>query len=136
MVLDTPLKAIRLADSELTRPFWAAAREGRLTYQQCDDCTRAFFRPEIACPHCRSQAWTWRDSQGEGSLYSFSVMHRPPTPDFEAPFIFAAVELDEGWSMFSNLIGLGADRAKIGMRLKVAFRAVSDEVTLPYFAPA
>jgi uncharacterized OB-fold protein len=135
-MLEAPLSDLTLAASELTQPFWDAAREGRLLYQRCDGCDRAFFRPEVVCPHCRSRSWSWRESKGEGSLYSFSVMHRAPTPAFTAPFIFAAVELDEGYAMFSNLIGLEPDDARIGMRLKVAFRAVTDDATLPYFEPA
>lgn len=134
-MLQPPLSEFELVDSELTRPFWEAAKAGRLTYQQCDACERAFFRPEVACPHCRSRAWTWRESKGQGSLYSFSVMHRAPTSAFTAPFIFAAVELDEGWTMFSNLVGLQPEDARIGMRVKVTFHPVSDALTLPYFEP-
>jgi uncharacterized OB-fold protein len=46
------------------------------------------------------------------------------------------VDLDEGWSMFSHLVGLEIEEARIGMRLKVTFHKVSDELTLPLFAPA
>lgn len=134
-MLQPPLSDVKLLKSELTKPFWEAAKDGRLLYQRCSGCDRAFFRPEIACPHCRSREWTWQESKGEGTLYSFSVMHRAATPAFTAPFIFAAVELDEGYPMFTNLVGLEPDDAKIGMRVKVLFHAVGDD-TLPYFAPA
>ena len=135
-MLEAPLKHFDFPATWLTRPFWDACKQGRLTYQRCDDCGKAFFRPEVACPHCLSQAWTWRDSAGLGTLYSFSVSHRAPTPAFTAPFVFAAVDLDEGYSMFSNLIGLEIDDAKIGMRLQVVFHPLSDEMTLPLFRPA
>ena len=135
-MLAPPLSVFDLQPSALTRPFWDACKQGRLTYQRCKACGTAFFRPEIACPACLSQDWEWRDSSGQGSLYSFSVSHRAPTPAFKAPFIFAAVDLDEGWSMFSNVVGLEPEAARIGMRLKVIFHPVSDDLTLPLFQPA
>jgi uncharacterized OB-fold protein len=135
-MLEAPLSYVELTASALTRPFWDACRQGRLTFQCCSDCGKAFFRPEIACPHCLSPRWTWETSAGLGALYSFSISHRAPTPAFKAPFIFAAVDLDEGWTMFSNLIGLETDDARIGMRLRAVFHPVTDGVTLPLFEPA
>jgi len=135
-MLEPPLKHFLLPATALTKYFWDACREGRLTYQRCDECGAAFFRPEIACPHCLSRNWNWRESKGAATLYSFSVSYRAPTPAFAAPFIFAVVDVDEGYSMFSNLVGLEIDAAKIGMRLKASFHAVSDEMTVPLFRPA
>lgn len=135
-MLEPPLSHFDLQPSFLTQGFWDAAKEGRLIYQRCSSCEKAFFRPEIACPHCHSQSWAWQESGGLGTLYSFSVSHRAPTPAFKAPFIFATVDLDEGWSMFSNLVGLELDAATIGMRLKVTFQKLSEEMTLPLFEPA
>jgi hypothetical protein len=37
--------------------------------------------------------------------------------------------------MMTNLNGCAPDAAKIGMPLKVAFRKVSESVTLPVFEP-
>ena len=135
-MLEPPLHHFEMQPSALTRPFWDATKAGKLTYQRCTACGGAFFRPEIACPSCLSQAWSWEESAGRGTLYSFSVSHRAPTPAFTAPFIFACVDLDEGWSMFSNLIGLNPEDAGIGMPLQVTFHPVSDELTLPLFKPA
>ncbi|MGB8364188.1 MAG: Zn-ribbon domain-containing OB-fold protein [Rhizomicrobium sp.] len=130
------MQRFALPESALTKHFWDACKDGRLTYQRCDDCGAAFFRPEIACPHCLSSKWSWQDSKGAGTLYSFSVSYRAPTPAFTAPFIFAVVDMDEGYSMFSNLVGLKIEDAKIGMRLQVRFHAVSDEMTVPLFSLA
>lgn len=135
MMLEPPLKHFALPATALTKHFWDACKGGKLAYQRCNDCGKAFFRPEIACPHCLSQNWSWQQSKGLGTLYSFSVSHRAPTPAFTAPFIFAIVDLDEGYSMFSNLVGLEMGEAKIGMRLQVTFRAVTGGMTLPLFRP-
>ena len=135
-VLEAPLSVFSLKPSWLTQVFWDGARASKLMVQECNACGRKFFRPEIACPHCRAADWRWVESSGRGKLYSFSVLHRAPSPAFKAPFIFAAIELDEGWSMFSNLIGLKIEDAVIGMRVEVCFHKISDELTLPLFRPA
>ena len=134
-MLQAPLKTFKFPATSLTRPFWDACKAGRLTYQRCSACEKPFFRPELVYPHCLSQDWTWQTSKGLGTLYSFSVSHRAPTPAFTAPFIFAVVDLDEGYSMFFNLIGLEPDAAKIGQRVEVVFHAVDDEMTVPLFQP-
>jgi hypothetical protein len=43
----------------------------------------------------------WVAGAGNGSVYSFSVLHREPFPDYPVPFVLAIVELDEGYNMFS-----------------------------------
>jgi uncharacterized protein len=134
-VLEPPLTFFELQPTPLTQPFWEAARDGKLLVQHCRSCAKKFFRPEIACPHCRARDWEWVESNGRGVLYSFSVMHRSPSPAFKAPFIFAAIEMNEGWSMFANLVGLELDEAEIGMALEVCFHAVSDKLTVPLFRP-
>ncbi|HVY86890.1 MAG TPA: Zn-ribbon domain-containing OB-fold protein [Caulobacterales bacterium] len=135
-MLEPPLATYALKPTTLTQPFWDAARAHKLLVQQCSACAKKFFRPEVACPHCRSRDWRWVESSGKGKLYSFSVLHRSPSPAFRAPFIFAAIEMDEGWTLFSNLVGLEIDDAHIGMAVEVCFHTVSDELTVPLFRPA
>ena len=135
-MLEPPTRDYEVKATELTRPFWDALREGRLIVQRCSACDRTFFRPEVACPHCLSTEWQWVESSGRGTLYSFSVVHRAPSPAFTAPFIFAAIDMEEGWTMFSNVIGIAPDEARIGMKLKVSFEHPSDTLSLPLFRPA
>jgi uncharacterized protein len=136
VVLEAPLATYALTPTPLTQPFWDAARDGKLLVQHCRGCAKKFFRPEVACPRCRSREWEWVESNGQGAVYSFSVMHRSPSPAFRAPFIFAAIEMNEGWTLFSNLIGLEIDDARIGMPVEVTFHAVSDTLTVPLFRPS
>jgi uncharacterized OB-fold protein len=135
-VLEPPLTTYTLTPTPLTQPFWDAARVHKLLVQECGGCAKKFFRPEIACSHCRSRDWRWVESNGQGKLYSFSIMHRPPSPAFKAPFIFAAIEMDEGWTLFSNLVGVEIDDARIGMPVEVCFHDVSADLTVPLFRPA
>jgi uncharacterized OB-fold protein len=117
---------------ELTSPFWAAAQNGILVRPVCGDCGRNFFSPQIACPGCLSENWTYKPSSGRGTVYSATVVHKAPSPEFEVPYVLAVVELEEGWSMVANLL----DEAPIGTPVEVtwidrgerrlpAFRAVT-----------
>jgi uncharacterized protein len=99
-----------VTDGELTGEFWAAAARRRLVRPVCSDCHRSFFTPQLACPHCLSERWTYQASSGRGRVYSATVVHRAPSPEFEAPYRLAIVDLDEGWSMLATLVGGPGDR--------------------------
>ncbi len=120
----------------LSRPYWEGARNGELRFQRCRDCGEAVFIPQPVCPACFSDALAWETSRGRGTVYSFSVVHRPPSPGFATPYIVVIAELDEGWHMLSNLVGCEPGNVAIGMPIEVTFEAKSDEITLPCFRPA
>ena len=122
------------APSALTEPFWDGCRQGRLRYQRCDRCGRAVFGPAPICPHCRTRTLSWHDSAGLGSVYSWTIAHRPMTPAFRTPYAAVIVQLDEGHHMVSNLVDTPVDGVRIGMRVQVAFHPVG-AFTLPYFRP-
>jgi uncharacterized OB-fold protein len=46
------------------------------------------------------------------------------------------VKLAEGAKLNSNLVGVPPHAIRIGMPVKVVFEDITDEVTLPKFAPA
>ena len=76
------------------------------------------------------------ESSGRGTLYSYTVVHRPQQPVFEVPYTVAIVELEEGWYMLSKLVDCEPEEVEIGMPLEVSFRPMSEEITLPFFRPS
>ena len=104
---------------------------------RCNDCGKYHFYPHPLCPHCSSAKLEWVEVSGRGKLYSYTVVHRAPSKAFadEVPYVVAVVELEEGPRLMSNLKGCAPEAAKIGMSLKVAFRKLSESVTLPVFEP-
>ena len=116
----------------LSRPHWDGARAGILRVQRCRSCGAYVFIPQPLCPACQTDALVWSDSRGHGSVYSWTVVWRAPHPAFETPYVVAIIALDEGFEMLANLECEPAQIA-IGMRVEVAFRALSDEISLPYF---
>jgi uncharacterized OB-fold protein len=117
----------------ISKPFWEACKEGRLTVQQCGDCGAYTFIPQPCCGACTSENLSWVESSGRGTLYSFSTVYRPQQPVFETPYTVVVVEMEEGYHMLSNLIGVEPEDVEIGASLEVFFEEKSEEITLPYF---
>jgi uncharacterized OB-fold protein len=119
----------------LSQPHWDGCREERLLLQRCGACARHIFVPQPLCPACQSADLTWVECRGTGSLYSYTIVHRPQRPEFAVPYVVAIVELDEGAYLLTNLVDCDPGAIEIGMRLQVSFRKMSDQITLPYFRP-
>ncbi len=117
----------------LSKPFWDACREERLVVQRCEDCGTYVFIPQPCCGECLSEKLEWVESSGRGTLYSYTTVHRPQQPSFRVPYTVVVVELEEGWYMLSNLIGVEPGDVEIGSPLEVCFEKRSDEITLPLF---
>jgi len=119
----------------LSRPHWEGCREGELRVQRCDTCGHFVFIPHPTCTRCHADTLRWVTSSGRGTVYSYTVVHRPPRPAFEVPYVVAIVELEEGWHMLTNLVDVAPEAVTVGLAVEVCFRAMSPEITLPYFRP-
>ena len=119
----------------LSSPFWEGCRQGELRVQRCRSCGRLVFIPQPACTGCLSRDLEWIPSSGRGVVYSYTVVHRPPNPAFEVPYVVAIVELEEGFHMLSNLVGCDPAAVRVGMPVEVLFEPRGPEVTLPLFRP-
>jgi uncharacterized OB-fold protein len=91
------------------------------------------FTPQIACPRCLSEDLVWTESSGHGTVYSYTVCHRPPSPEYEVPYMLAIIDLEEGWSMLSNLVGCAPKEVRVGLPVRVAWLELSDAQLLPVF---
>jgi len=122
----------------MTEPYWAGARARQLLMPCCSDCGKYHFYPRSLCPYCASASLEWKPVSGAGTLYSYTVVNRAPSPAFapEVPYIVGIIALDEGPHLMSNVVGCEPAAAKIGMKLKVAFREVGADSVLPVFTPA
>ena len=121
----------------LTQPFWEAAKAGRLVVQQCGACGQRRFPPSKICDSCLSDAATWVDVSGQGTVWSVCEFHRAYFKSFaaELPYNVALVRLDEGPRLYTNIVGIPYEAIKIGMRVNAVFEPVTDDVTLVKFGP-
>jgi uncharacterized OB-fold protein len=122
--------------NDIDRPFWDAAREGRLAIQRCATCGRYQHPPTVTCPACGG-APAWGDASGEGVVHTFTVFHRAYHPAFvdDLPYNVSIVRLAEGPLILSSVVGVAADELEVGMAVSVVFDRVSESITLPRFAP-
>jgi uncharacterized protein len=120
-----------------TRPFWEAAREGRLLIRSCSACGVKHYYPRPFCPSCWSDQVEWVEASGRASLYTWSTVYRNDLPPFrdELPYVAAVVELAEGPRMMTRLVDCPPERIETGMDLEATFEPVTDDVTRVVFRP-
>ncbi len=96
----------RASDLASTAAVLGCARTRReLVRPVCRDCGRNFFTPQIACPQCLSEDWTYEPSSGRGRSTARRSCTGRRRPGVEVPFHLGIVDLDEGWSMLTTLVG-------------------------------
>jgi len=143
---DTP-PVIPVTDDPDTAGFWAAARSKKLVVQRCGVCGKMRFPPRPVCT-CGSFSMRWHEVSGRGRVWSYAIAHAPTLPAFAAmvPYPFAVIELEDAphLRMVGNLAmaadapinSIPPDDIFIGQEVSVAFRQVTDEVTLPVWIPS
>jgi uncharacterized OB-fold protein len=62
-------------------------------------------------------------------------VHRAPGPGFDTPFALAVIDLDDGATLLAHVDAGEPTDVVVGLRVRVDFRALTDEITLPYFVP-
>jgi len=121
-----------------TKQYWEAAKRHELILQRCKTCGQIMYFPRIFCHKCLSDDIEWFRANGFGTVYSYTIIHyqiahKSFEPD--VPYIYSIIDLDEGVRMISNVINIDPFKVKIGMRVKVVFEDVTDEISIPKFEP-
>ena len=123
--------------NEWTRPFWDAAKEGRLTLQRCQSCRQFQHPPYATCVNCVSTDLKFEPVEGKGSIYAYTIMYHAGDKRFApaVPYASIIVELDAapGALMAGNLLEAEYTEAKVGKRVEVVFQKLNDDFTLPQF---
>lgn len=123
-----------------TEPFWQATKKHELNFQKCNRCESVVFYPRQHCTSCGSANLSWHTSAGLGTVYTFSVVMQNRNPAFRdlVPYAVAFIDLDEGFRLMSNVVGVKDPTKDIrcGMRVKVRWEDQNDEISLPLFEPA
>lgn len=124
--------------NETTRPYWDAAREGRLLLQRCTGCATWIHYPRPWCPGCWSTDLEWTEASGRGRLVTYTIVHQAPFESYaaDAPYVLAVVRLEEGPQMMANLLEIEPERVTIDMPVEVTFERRSGGFAVPQFRPA
>jgi uncharacterized OB-fold protein len=130
-------KPLPVPDSE-SRPFWEGARARRLMLQRCASTGQFQFPPTTFCQGAGLERPYWVEASGRGTVFSWIVVRHPTPKDIYAddvPYAVGLITLEEGCRITGNIVGIDVDAITAGMKVQVAFRDVTDEITLPVFEP-
>ncbi len=111
--------------------FWEGVRQRRLLIQRCTACGTLRHPWLPGCTACGGLDWDTVEASGEGTVYSYVVMHHPPFPAFDPPYAVGLIELAEGVRMISNVVGVPYDKVRIGLPVRLEFREYDEELVLP-----
>jgi uncharacterized OB-fold protein len=103
-------------------PWWAALAEHRLLLQRCTSCATLRWAPRALCSTCGSFDRSWVEASGEGTVASWTVVHRSPSPATPTPYSVLLVRLAEA----PNLLvpgGWAGDAAGTDLRTGLPVRA-------------
>jgi acetyl-CoA acetyltransferase/uncharacterized OB-fold protein len=117
--------------------FWTSGADGRLRFQECENCKALIHPPAPVCRYCRSREIGVRTVSGRATLSSFTVNHRFSIPGLPAPYVVAqvAIEEDPRVRLTTNAVECDPDDLELDMRMEVVFSRHGD-VWLPLFRPA
>ena len=116
--------------------FWDGTAVGELRIPKCNACGALRFPPGPACQSCDAYDRGHQVAAGTGSVFSYVVHRHPPVPGKELPIVIALIDLDEGVRMVGELVGLADVDVHIGMRVRVDFTRIDDDLTLPVWRAA
>ncbi|MGW1671017.1 bifunctional MaoC family dehydratase N-terminal/OB-fold nucleic acid binding domain-containing protein [Streptomyces sp. NPDC002324] len=113
--------------------FWEGVARHRLLIQRCADCATLRLPWLPGCNACGAPEWDTVEASGDGTVFSYVVMHHPPFPAFDPPYAVGLIELAEGVRIVGNVIGVPYDKVRIGMSVRLAFARYDEELELPVF---
>ncbi|MFK8847960.1 bifunctional MaoC family dehydratase N-terminal/OB-fold nucleic acid binding domain-containing protein [Streptomyces sp. Ac-502] len=113
--------------------FWDGVAGHKLLIQRCTDCATLRFPWLPGCNHCGGDGWDTVEAAGRGTVFSYVVMHHPPFPAFDPPYAVGLVELAEGVRMVAGVVGVPPEEVRVGMSVRLEFRAVEEGLVLPVF---
>ena len=121
----------------VSTPFWQALTEHRILVQFSPSLDRYVFYPRTLAPGTLADDLEWREIDGSGTVYTFTVARRPTGPPWAdaVPQILAVVEWDVGPRFSTELVEVDPAEVRIGMRVSPVFCDVA-EVTLLKYRPA
>ncbi|WP_232680216.1 Zn-ribbon domain-containing OB-fold protein [Nocardioides sp. R-C-SC26] len=128
--------AVRPMINRDSQYFWDGALVGELRIQRCNACGVLRHPPGPACPDCGALDRGHVVASGLGTVFSYVVHRHPPVPGKELPILLALIDLDEGVRMVGEITDLTDTELEIGMRVRVDFTRVDDELAMPIWRRA
>lgn len=110
--------------------FAEALKEGKLLGLKCNQCGVYTVPPQKVCSECHSEDMEVVELSRKGEVRSFTVIHIP-AEGFDAPYIVALVELEEGPWVTVSIIDFDPEQATmelIGRKGRIDYKEVPADV--------
>jgi uncharacterized OB-fold protein len=123
----------------VSRPFWDGLSQHRIRVQYSRSLSRYVFYPRALAPGTLADDLEWREIDGAGTLYTFTVARRPTGPPWvdAVPQLLAVVQWDAGPRISTELVGVDPSDIRIGMRVQPVFCDLPESgITLLKYRPA
>lgn len=119
-------------------PFWESLRQRTLRVQKCASCRAFRHVPKELCARCHSSAFSWEPVSGRGVVYTYTIVHRAPTPAYQAgaPYAIVHAEMAEGFRMVGRMTGIEPEAVEIGAPVHVVYTDLTPQWTIVEFEPA
>ena len=122
-----------------TKGFWEGCKQHKLMIQRCKRCATFRHAPVPMCHNCYSIESEYVESEGIGEVYTFIVVQHSTHPATQnvVPYNAAMIQLLDcgGAKIATNILGVKNEDIRIGMRVKVTFEDITQEISLPRFLP-
>jgi uncharacterized OB-fold protein len=123
-------------DDPVMKPFWDGCRAERLMIQREKGSGVVHWPPKPS--YWKGGKLEWFEASGRGEIYSYVVGYEPFLPAFhdQLPHIMVLVQLEEGPRLVGYMVSCRPEQMSFGMKVRVVFRRLTDDVTLPVWEPA
>ena len=111
----------------------------RILVQYSPSLRRYVFYPRILAPGTLADDLEWREIDGAGMLYTFTIARRPTGPPWAdaVPQLLAVVQWDAGPRISTELVDVDPSDIEIGMRVQPVFYDLPKAgITLLKYRPA
>ena len=122
----------------VSRPFWDGLVQHRIMVQYSPSLERYVFYPRTLAPGTLADDLEWREIDGSGTLYTYTVARRPTAPPWAdaVPQLPAVVQWDAGPKFSTELVEIDPDGIRIGMRVRPVFYDLQEAgITLLRYRP-
>lgn len=108
------------------REFYEGLKAGKLLGLKCKHCGSYTVPPKICCAECGSTEVEVVQLSGKGEIKTYTVIRVAPE-GFNAPYIVALAEMEEGPWLMGNMEGLEPDgfiEKIIGSKVKICHKVI------------
>jgi uncharacterized protein len=123
----------------VSQPFWDGLAQHRILVQFSLSLNRYVFYPRLLAPGTLADDLQWREIDGAGTLYTFTVARRPTGPPWvdAVPQLLAVVQWDAGPRISTELVDVDPGDIRIGLRVQPVFYDLPEAgITLLKYRPA